>query len=474
MLADYILAGQPHTYATAESQALNFSRFYLPHIYPGLGKVIYLDADLIVRGDIAELHSLGGLETHVIAAVPDGTFETWEEYLCPASAPLAHIESHHPTFNAGVYVTDLGLWRTEGVLERLEGWIRTHRLALEAFYFGTQSIMNLAFYRDFQPLPPSGTSSRWVGTTHSRGEASRRKSTGREAETWLPTAHATKPVRGQPENPMSGFLVTRNPAAERCFIARRGPDLERTLGVEGYRFTHYLVDVAGRRTSQPFVDGNVVCVFDGEIYGTPSAGNDPANLTSLYRRHGDGFARHLDGEFAVALYDFGRRILVLATDPFGTKPLFRRGTEAASYASGLGEAERIPPNTIIVADLDRSHTQVRAGISFDFDHQAKSHYDDWIAAFEGAVRKRAATDCYLPLSAGYDSGGIACALRRLDLPGRTYSVAGEENLSLLAERGRGGDILRMDAAELAAWNAFLRPARGPRTACSQVPYGTTC
>jgi asparagine synthetase B (glutamine-hydrolysing) len=255
---------------------------------------------------------------------------------------------------------------------------------------------------------------------------------------------------------LSGFLVTRNPAAERRFIARRGPDRERTLGVEGYRFSHYLVDVAGRHTSQPFVDGDVVCVFDGEIYDTSSAGNDPAILTSLYRRHGDGFAQHLDGDFAVALYDFGRRILVLATDPFGTKPLFRRGTEAASYASGLGEAERIPPNTIIVVDLDRSDTQILAGIPFDFDHQEKGYYDDWIAAFEGAVRKRAADGCYLPLSAGYDSGGIACALRRLDLPCKTYSVEGEENLSLLAERGRGGDILRMDAAELAAWKTFLR------------------
>jgi len=264
---------------------------------------------------------------------------------------------------------------------------------------------------------------------------------------------------------MSGFLVTRDPAAERRFIARRGPDLEQTLEVEEYRFTHYLVEVAGRHTSQPFVDGNVVCVFDGEIYGDPPAGNDPAIVTSLYRRHGDSFAQHIDGEFAVALYDFRRRILVLATDPFGTKPLFRRGTEVASYASGLGEAERVPPNTIIVADLDDADARIRAGMSFDFDHQEKGHYDDWIAAFEGAVRKRAAGGCYLPLSAGYDSGGIACALRRLALPCKTYSVEGEENLSLLAERDRGGEILRMGAAELAAWKAFLG------VHCERATYG---
>lgn len=153
-LEDYIRAGQAFTYANGESQVLNFSRFYLPRIYPRLGKVIYLDADLVVRGDIADLFRLGSLETHVLAAVPDGTFESWAEYLGPGSPHLAHIESNRPTFNAGVYVTNLDRWRERDIWGRLEHWIGIHRQALEAFYFGTQSIMNLAFYRDFQPLPP--------------------------------------------------------------------------------------------------------------------------------------------------------------------------------------------------------------------------------------------------------------------------------------------------------------------------------
>jgi len=155
LLEDYIRAGQAFTYANSESQVMNFSRFYVSEIYPALGKVIYLDADLVLRADIADLFRLGSLERHVLAAVPDGTFESWEEYTQKGSIHLRHIESEQMTFNAGVFVTDLRRWKEQDVLKRLEGWIKIHRQALEDFYFGTQSIMNLAFYRDFQPLPPA-------------------------------------------------------------------------------------------------------------------------------------------------------------------------------------------------------------------------------------------------------------------------------------------------------------------------------
>jgi lipopolysaccharide biosynthesis glycosyltransferase len=155
LLEDYIGAGQAFTYATSESQVMNFARFYLPQVYPNLGKVIYLDADLIVRADIADLLHLGSLEGHVLAAVSDGTFDSWEEYTKKGSKNLRHIESNQPTFNAGVFVTDLSKWQEQEVLEKMEGWIKIHRLALEDFYFGTQSIVNLTFYRDFQQLPPA-------------------------------------------------------------------------------------------------------------------------------------------------------------------------------------------------------------------------------------------------------------------------------------------------------------------------------
>jgi asparagine synthetase B (glutamine-hydrolysing) len=261
---------------------------------------------------------------------------------------------------------------------------------------------------------------------------------------------------------VSGFVVSRSPDADTSFVARRGPDLARTLEVEGYFFRHYLADVGGRRGPQPFVDGDVVAIFDGEIYSHPEAGGDAGVLTGLYRRHGEDLFRQLDGEYALAVYDFGRGIALLGTDAFGTKPLFAKGAEAASYRSGLGAGERLAPNTVTVVELASGRSRSRVVEPFDFDHQHKETYDDWIAAFERAVERRAADGCYLPLSAGYDSGAVDCALRVLGAEYRPFSIAGLENVDLLAKRN-GGEILRMTPETFAERLAFLRAHAEPAT-----------
>jgi asparagine synthetase B (glutamine-hydrolysing) len=254
---------------------------------------------------------------------------------------------------------------------------------------------------------------------------------------------------------MCGFLISRNKDANNTYIRRRGPDLTRTVEVEGYYFTHNLLSVTGDLTAQPFIDGEVVCVYNGEIYNHPFEHSDGEVLIPLYRRFGPDFARHLDGEFAIAIYDFGRRLAVLATDPFASKPLYIKDKEAASYPSGLGGGERVPPNTVLVVDLDSGGHQSRIVDPFDFDHQWNESYDHWIAAFERAVEKRAKDGCYITLSSGYDSGAIDCALRKLGVIYKAYSIEGRENRELLAKRNRQGVILRMETEEVARQEEFL-------------------
>ena len=88
--------------------------------------------------------------------------------------------------------------------------------------------------------------------------------------------------------------------------------------------------------SQPVENetGDVVCVFNGEIYNflelreelgkrgheIRGTGDTPV-LPHLYEEHGVGFVEHLSGMFTVALWDRTRERLVLARDRVGKKPL---------------------------------------------------------------------------------------------------------------------------------------------------------
>ena len=149
---------------------------------------------------------------------------------------------------------------------------------------------------------------------------------------------------------MCGFLVHRG-NGDNSRISRRGPDATRVVRRDGLTFVHNLLSVTGEFTPQPFTDGDVLCVYNGQIYNQPFARSDGEVLIPLYRRHGPSFANQLDGEFAIALYDFAQEIAVFATDPFKTKPLFINGIECASYRSGVG-GDKGRPNEIVIKRFD--------------------------------------------------------------------------------------------------------------------------
>lgn len=127
----------------------------------------------------------------------------------------------------------------------------------------------------------------------------------------------------------------------RAMVARlthRGPD-GRALWSDG-EITLGLARLAIVDPSSPASvfaneDGRVRAVVNGEIYNhrdlarrlvsaghrVPS-GPDTAVIAHAYEQHGADFPRHLDGMFALALWDADRRLLLLARDRAGEKPLF--------------------------------------------------------------------------------------------------------------------------------------------------------
>lgn len=237
---------------------------------------------------------------------------------------------------------------------------------------------------------------------------------------------------------MCGFIACkREGIGTNEFIRRRGEDCTSTVELSGHTFVHNLLSLTGTFMPQPFVDGRIFCVYNGEIYNHAFTRSDGEVLIPLYRKYGESFPQHLDGEFAIALYDFENQTAVFSTDAFRSKPVYLNADGAASYPSGLkNPSAAMPPNTTIVRDL-RTGTEKRLSVhNFDFDNQHKKTYDDWIVAFEAAILKRAkGKRVFLGLSSGYDSGAIHCALRKFGIEHKPFAIMGAEDLRVIRARG---------------------------------------
>ena len=230
---------------------------------------------------------------------------------------------------------------------------------------------------------------------------------------------------------MCGILVHKGKGNFE-YIKNRGTHLTEKE-IKGFKFVHSLLPITGQFTEQPFVDEDIVCEYNGEIYNHQFFQSDGENLIPLYKEYGIKFPRQLDGEFAIALYDFGNDLALFITDPFGTKPLWRNGTECASYESGVG-GHQVPPNTVEGVKISTGEEL----FSFNYHKwdwtQYKETYDDWITAFEEAIRKRAAYRCFIGLSSGYDSGAIASELFNQGVLFKGYSVFNNENEEIIRQR----------------------------------------
>ena len=119
--------------------------------------------------------------------------------------------------------------------------------------------------------------------------------------------------------------------------AHRGPDgrthwLGDPIGLAHARLA--LVDPEGGAQPLANEDGRIRVVCNGEIFNHRSlrrdlearghrlaSASDCEVIAHLYEEHGDACVEHLNGQFAFALWDAGRRRLLLARDRVGIRPL---------------------------------------------------------------------------------------------------------------------------------------------------------
>ncbi len=136
-------------YSTAINY-LNYSRYYLHQLFPDLNKIIYIDGDVIVQGDISNLYqTYFPNPNHIFLGAVDGYVNQLKYFNHNHSIKLPQIQKTK-IFNAGVYITLLNQWRQKNIDKVLEEWIYKNISEPDKllYFCGTEPPLNLVFSED--------------------------------------------------------------------------------------------------------------------------------------------------------------------------------------------------------------------------------------------------------------------------------------------------------------------------------------
>jgi asparagine synthase (glutamine-hydrolysing) len=287
---------------------------------------------------------------------------------------------------------------------------------------------------------------------------------------------------------IAGIVALRGAAASQADVARmcdamvhRGPDdagylVDGQVALGVRRLS--IIDVAGGHQPIFNEDESVAVVYNGEIYNFRElrawlearghrfrTASDTEVIVHLWEQVGLEFPRHLNGMFAIALYDRVRQQLVLARDHVGIKPLYYAldadrlvfGSEVKvllasgrvgrrldvdslaqflswEYVPGEGtllkDIRRLQPGRTLLLDIStgRGSLQRYWDVLDDTGAAPARSDDEWesevTAAIERAVRRQLVSDVPLGafLSGGVDSSLVVAAMGKA----QTFSIGFED------------------------------------------------
>src|ERR1035437_375629 len=169
-------------------------------------------------------------------------------------------------------------------------------------------------------------------------------------------------------------------------ITHRGPDSEGVWIDETVALGMRRLSIIDLRTGdQPVYseDRSIVVMMNGELYNFREVRadlekrghkfvtkTDTEIVPHLYQEYGDDFVDHLNGMFAISLWDTGRKRLVLARDRFGEKPLYY-GIFGGKLIYG-SEPKALLAHPEVSAELDLD--ALRQYLSFDYVPAPNSIY----------------------------------------------------------------------------------------------------
>lgn len=120
-----------------------YSRFFIPLLKPELDKVIYLDVDITVLGDVKELYD-NDLEDHFLGAVPEYCAINKQKII--AKNLDIKYNNNKQFFNAGILLINSRKWRENNITEKL---FEIQNKYEDNLANGDQDILIKQFYEDY-------------------------------------------------------------------------------------------------------------------------------------------------------------------------------------------------------------------------------------------------------------------------------------------------------------------------------------
>jgi asparagine synthase (glutamine-hydrolysing) len=288
-------------------------------------------------------------------------------------------------------------------------------------------------------------------------------------------------------------------------LFHRGPDAGGTFHQDEVGLGHRrlsIIDLAGGQQPMATPDGQLVIVFNGEIYNYRElrkdleadgvrfrTESDTEVLLRVFERHGtDAFAK-LNGMFALAVWDRRRRELTLARDRVGIKPLsfvehagrlyFGSETKALAFARewprtlnahaihdylGLRyvpgevgmfrEVKRLKPGHWLrwrAGRIDTGAYWTPPVYEGPYARSEDEYLEELEAILEASVRRRLMSDVALGayLSGGLDSSVIVALMSKLGTgPVKTFSVGFDYEHDELSDAAATAKFLGCDHHEV--------------------------
>jgi asparagine synthase (glutamine-hydrolysing) len=212
----------------------------------------------------------------------------------------------------------------------------------------------------------------------------------------------------------------------------RGPDWSGVYVDDGAILVHErlaIVDPASGSQPLRSPEGDLALAVNGEIYNHRelraasdyafTTGSDCEVINALYREHGAGFLGRLNGIFAFALWDAGRRRVIIARDPVGVCPLYwghdREGrlcvaSEMKSLVGVCADVAPFPPGHVYDSETGKAVSYwTPAWRDYEATAGRTIAPHDLRVAFEAAVHRQMMTDVPygVLLSGGLDSSLVA-------------------------------------------------------------------